>query len=513
MSRYGSDKAAMLAVASDVQSFFAGSSSVWSAAGGNLFLFSRRASDAVGRTKNGHFAIGFLVGAAICGSVPLFLACAVATASNKLEKAVRDASGNLLLGVRVELGGLSVDLNEGVVVAHGVTVLNPDGYASPYLLKVRRVHVDLDAWVLVRSGLRNIKVRRLLLRGVDVVYDKSLRSSNLNDLIAYAAGDKDPEADPEEVLGPESIAWVDADGDTCELSITDGVLIWSSRTRGQRSVDSLAVTKGASPEVEELQVVGPLGPSRVAEPAPGPEQAELLQQLSLMARAAGLHMSITGSSKSPRTVTKAETRPPKWSAVRLPSAAAAAAAAILPRRPAMESTKPADLAQRALRPRATHRATLQALHVEDVSVRMASDILRGRGGLAGLRAVPDLHCEEFGSTLGESRPRAAAAAVLKAVLRAVIASLVAGRTPKQVPTASPGSLRPLPASKSRHSEPPQAPAADPVPLRTPKQTPASLQSPSPLPASKSQSSEPEAPASDPAPLPWYNDSVIGKGKQ
>lgn len=479
MRRYGTDRVAMLAVANDAQSFVASSPSVWSAPKGDLFLFHRRAADAAGRANSGNFVLGFLVGAAICGSVPLFFACAIATASSKVEKAVRDASGNLLLGVQVEVGGLSVDLNEGVIVVHGVTVLNPVGYASPYLLKVRKVHVDLDAWVLVRSGLRNIKVRRLLLRGVDVVYDKSPRSSNLNDVIAFAAGDKDPEADPEEVLGPESIAWIDADGDTCELSIADGILIWSSRTRGRHPVDSLAITKAAGPEAEELQVVGPLGPSCVAVPAPGPEQAVLLQQLSLMARAAGLRVSLTGSSKSPRAVAKTDTRPPKWSAGRLPSAAAAAAAAILPRRPATESAKPAALAQRALRPRATHRATLQALHVEDVSVRMASDILRhgARGGLAGLRAVPDLRCEEFGSVLGESRPRAAAAAVLKAVLRAVIASLVAGRTPKQAPAALAVSPRPLPESRSRSLE------------------------------------LPEALAALPDPVPWYNDSVIGKGRQ
>jgi len=433
------NKSAILAVGE-----FASSPSVWSAARGNLFLFWRLTSDTSQHTISGNFVLGFLVGAAICGLVPLCFICAISSASSKVEKAVREASGNLLLGVRVEMGDLSVDLSEGIVVVHSITVHNPNGYASPYLLKVRKVHVDLDPWVLLRSGLCNIKVRRVLLRGVDVVYDKSPRSSNLNDLIAYTAGDQDPEADPEEELGPESIAWIDADGDACELNIADGVLIWSSRERGRHSVNSLAVTKLGGSLDEELQVVGPLGPSRIVEPAPGPEQAVLLKQLSLMARAAGVCVSHTGFSKSLRSVVKTETRQQKWTAGRLPSAAAAAAAAILPRRLGMDSTKPAARTQTAPRPRATHRTTLQALHVEDVSVRMASDILRpgGRGGLAGLRAVPDLRCDEFGSVLGESRPRAAAAAVLKAVLRAVIASLVAGRTPKQAPSPSRTSPRP-----------------------------------------------------------------------
>jgi len=88
------------------------------------------------------------------------------------------------LGVKVELGEMHFEATTGKVQVHGLTVGNPEGYHSPYLLHVDRAVLDIDMRKLVFSFGKDIDVEELTLDGIDVNYEKALHTSNFNDILS-----------------------------------------------------------------------------------------------------------------------------------------------------------------------------------------------------------------------------------------------------------------------------------------------------------------------------------------
>eukprot|EP00931_Biecheleriopsis_adriatica_P032212 TRINITY_DN1881_c0_g1_i8.p1 TRINITY_DN1881_c0_g1~~TRINITY_DN1881_c0_g1_i8.p1 ORF type:complete len:422 (+),score=75.73 TRINITY_DN1881_c0_g1_i8:74-1339(+) len=87
------------------------------------------------------------------------------------------------LGVKVEMGSLVVDPAFGRIAIEGLTVFNPEGYHSEYLLHADQVVIDIDMQQLLFSLGKELHVEELVFDGVDVIYEKGLFSSNLNDLL------------------------------------------------------------------------------------------------------------------------------------------------------------------------------------------------------------------------------------------------------------------------------------------------------------------------------------------
>lgn len=93
-----------------------------------------------------------------------------------------------IIGVDMEIGKLSVNLCEGNVVMHGFKMRNPDSYNSDHLLECKKVRVDIDMCRLLFSGFREIRVEALYFKRVDIIYEKSWKSSNIHDVLEFLRG-------------------------------------------------------------------------------------------------------------------------------------------------------------------------------------------------------------------------------------------------------------------------------------------------------------------------------------
>lgn len=111
----------------------------------------------------------------------------------KVVKTFLQSIDRRILGVNVSFGHLKVNPCCLQVNIDGLTVDNPEGYDSPYLLKMDDVHVRFSLRRLLFSCGRRISVRELQLDGVDVNVEKSLRSSNLQDVLAFLAAKATPQ--------------------------------------------------------------------------------------------------------------------------------------------------------------------------------------------------------------------------------------------------------------------------------------------------------------------------------
>ncbi|CAE8603254.1 unnamed protein product [Polarella glacialis] len=96
-----------------------------------------------------------------------------------------------MLGVKVDVGALHLDPLTGKVEVQGLTVQNPEGYHSVHLLKADRVVVGINMRKLLFSLGGEVDVEELIFEGVDVIYEKSLMSSNLTDIMNKLSPDVD----------------------------------------------------------------------------------------------------------------------------------------------------------------------------------------------------------------------------------------------------------------------------------------------------------------------------------
>merc|ERR1719242_1192189 len=103
-----------------------------------------------------------------------------------------------MLGVKVELGDLQLDPSSGLVEVSGLTVHNPEGYYSEYLLHADKVVVDIDMQKLIYSFGKEIDVEEMVFDGVDVIYEKSLTTSNLNDLLKKLSSEEESKGSQEQ---------------------------------------------------------------------------------------------------------------------------------------------------------------------------------------------------------------------------------------------------------------------------------------------------------------------------
>jgi len=86
-----------------------------------------------------------------------------------------------LLGVTVTVGAMHIEPMMARIEVEDVTVQNPAGYRSPFLLHADRVVLDLDLQKLILSVGQDVDVQELVMSGVDVIYERSWSSSNLHD--------------------------------------------------------------------------------------------------------------------------------------------------------------------------------------------------------------------------------------------------------------------------------------------------------------------------------------------
>jgi hypothetical protein len=93
------------------------------------------------------------------------------------------------LGVNVNIGKLEVDAAHGNINVEEVLVENPPGYHSPHFVTIKKVTLDLDMGKTLSSLGRKIVIDEATLSGVDLIYEKSFTTSNINDILVHLQGD------------------------------------------------------------------------------------------------------------------------------------------------------------------------------------------------------------------------------------------------------------------------------------------------------------------------------------
>mmetsp|Transcript_108465 Transcript_108465/g.317326 ORF Transcript_108465/g.317326 Transcript_108465/m.317326 type:complete len:325 (+) Transcript_108465:56-1030(+) len=106
--------------------------------------------------------------------------------------------GNDLLGVQVRVDSMEVDPLHGNIELHGLTVDNPEGFKSAYLLHADKVLLRIDMLKLITSLGSTVDVDEINLENVDVIYEETLTTSNIHTVIKKAPeGSEESERDDE----------------------------------------------------------------------------------------------------------------------------------------------------------------------------------------------------------------------------------------------------------------------------------------------------------------------------
>merc|ERR1719161_2581087 len=109
-----------------------------------------------------------------------------------VKMVIESSAVRSLLGVDVQVAVARLSICRGFVNLADVVVFNPEGYKTPYLLSVGKVVVKLDVMKLVRSLGKHIEIEALILSNVDIIFEKSSSSSNVQDIVKHLEGEKKP---------------------------------------------------------------------------------------------------------------------------------------------------------------------------------------------------------------------------------------------------------------------------------------------------------------------------------
>lgn len=95
-----------------------------------------------------------------------------------------EVQGSALIGAPIHLDRVHIDTRSGAGELHGLTIGNPPGFATPHLLQVARVRVEVD----VRTLAAPVVVIPLIeIEAPDVIYEKGAAQSNIEAIQSHLA--------------------------------------------------------------------------------------------------------------------------------------------------------------------------------------------------------------------------------------------------------------------------------------------------------------------------------------
>jgi len=115
-----------------------------------------------------------------------------------LGRLVKSALASLdseMIGVKLSVCDVKIDALHGKVEIFDLVVSNPEGYYSKYLLRADRIFVDINTQILVGSFGSMVDVEEVIFEGLDVIVEKKLHTSNLNDMLMKLSGAEKCETD------------------------------------------------------------------------------------------------------------------------------------------------------------------------------------------------------------------------------------------------------------------------------------------------------------------------------
>lgn len=94
-----------------------------------------------------------------------------------------------LLGVDIHIDAVRLSLCQGFISLDNVAVDNPPGYDAPHLLRVKTVTLHVNLWRAITSLGKRIEIKAIILKHLDIVYEKSSEGSNVSSILDYVKGD------------------------------------------------------------------------------------------------------------------------------------------------------------------------------------------------------------------------------------------------------------------------------------------------------------------------------------
>jgi len=117
-----------------------------------------------------------------------------------------------LLGTEVHIGDMNLDLASMAIVVNDLLLENPKGgknvWKSEYLLKADKVQIDVEGEKFVFSMGKEMLVENVHAEGVSIIYEPTLRSSNVTDFLHYLGEPPEVDGDLEVMLKKVAIKGV-----------------------------------------------------------------------------------------------------------------------------------------------------------------------------------------------------------------------------------------------------------------------------------------------------------------
>lgn len=138
--------------------------------------------------KNVHYGpliyvkIGFMSLAALC--IAVFYMRQQRVLGKAVERYIEQIDKEII-GVDIRMDSLWINPLTWSVNIRNVIIYNPKGYRSEYLVKADRLILTFDVYKYLTTGGVHVFIRRLILRGINVNFEKSLTTSNVKDIVHF----------------------------------------------------------------------------------------------------------------------------------------------------------------------------------------------------------------------------------------------------------------------------------------------------------------------------------------
>jgi hypothetical protein len=98
-----------------------------------------------------------------------------------IAKSVLDSEVSSILGVQASVSGVSLGIFSSSCSFTGITVKNPPGFKSDYLLKIKEATIDVGVFALLSS---DIEIPNIVLTGMDFDLEEIDKKINIEEVIA-----------------------------------------------------------------------------------------------------------------------------------------------------------------------------------------------------------------------------------------------------------------------------------------------------------------------------------------
>lgn len=156
---------------------------------------------------------------AIAGVLLIIVVVGAVMLWSNLDGVVRVGTERALsyvLKVDVTVDGADVDARAGTIALKGINIPNPEGYKTPHAMNFGEVFVEAD---IASFRTNEPTIRLIRVSEPDIIYDRKVNTSNIDDLLANASSAEEEEAAPEEARKQLVIEKVLVEGSTIQVGL------------------------------------------------------------------------------------------------------------------------------------------------------------------------------------------------------------------------------------------------------------------------------------------------------